>query len=196
MPLDHVRHVQLAADTAEFVPAALEVLRAHEERQHFLVRPTPIAELRPGVVVQRLAPHVEHAVDRTRPAEHLAPRDGYLALVGVRLRHGLEAPVDARPVDHLPKPHRDVDQRAPVAATGFEQKHGIRRITAQAVRDDTASGTGADHDVVELGHGLGSPPLAARKAYMHAARMCVRMRGAYVCTCTRWPWTGNTRVHW
>ena len=63
MAFDHVRHVQFATDPAEFIAATLEMLGPFEERQYFFVRPTAVAELRPSIVVQRLAPDVEHAVD-------------------------------------------------------------------------------------------------------------------------------------
>ena len=42
-----------------------------EDRQDVLVAPATVAELRPLVIVLRLAPYVDHAVDGTRSAQHL-----------------------------------------------------------------------------------------------------------------------------
>src|SRR6185312_10639014 len=56
------------------VAAALVAFHALEEGQHLLIAPALVAHLRPGVEVLRLAAHKGHAVQRARPAEHLAAR--------------------------------------------------------------------------------------------------------------------------
>src|ERR1019366_1141648 len=48
------------------VRVALVAFHVAEDRQHFPITPAAIAELRPGVVVLRLASHENHAVDRGR----------------------------------------------------------------------------------------------------------------------------------
>ena len=63
--LHHVRNVQFATVAAVVVASSLEMFGAFEDRQYILERPAAIAELRPGVVVQRLTTHVQHAVDGT-----------------------------------------------------------------------------------------------------------------------------------
>ena len=58
-------HLQRSVAAAIFlVGVALEALHVAEDRQHLAIAPAAIAELRPGVVVLRLAAHEHHAVDR------------------------------------------------------------------------------------------------------------------------------------
>src|SRR4051812_3487120 len=92
------------------------VLRLSEIRQHVVIGPAAIAELRPGVEVARLATDVEMTVDRARPAEHLAARklDGAAVYAGSGL--GLKAPAEARVVEGLEEPGRHDDEGVPVAA--------------------------------------------------------------------------------
>ncbi len=57
--------LQRPAATAEFVVrVALVAFHVAEDRQHFAVAPAAVAELRPGIIVLRLATHEDHAVDR------------------------------------------------------------------------------------------------------------------------------------
>ncbi len=64
------------------VAVALVAFHVLEDRQHLAVAPAAIAELRPGVVVLRLAAHEHHAVDRRRAAQQFAARDRDAALAG------------------------------------------------------------------------------------------------------------------
>ena len=105
--------------------------------------------LGPGVVVAGLAAHVQHAVDRTRTAQHLAARDREAPVAGARLGLRVEAPVDAWAVDQLPETDRHMDEGMPVAAAGFEKQHAVARVRAQPVGQHAAGGAGAHHDVVE-----------------------------------------------
>ncbi len=58
-------HLQRSVAAAiVLVGIALEALHVAEDRQHLAIAPATIAELRPGVVVLRLATHEHHAVDR------------------------------------------------------------------------------------------------------------------------------------
>src|SRR5438477_9444516 len=59
-----------------------------EERQDILPTPAAIAELRPVVVVLRLAADVDEPVDRRRATEHAAPRIGN----GTAVREPLQKP--------------------------------------------------------------------------------------------------------
>ena len=58
------------------VALALIALHLLKDRQDVLIAPTAVAQLRPSVVVERLAAHEDHAVDRTRATEQLAARHG------------------------------------------------------------------------------------------------------------------------
>src|SRR3546814_4455377 len=71
--------------------------------QHRFPGPAAVAELRPGVVVERLATDIEHAVDRTRAAEGLAARNRNRPALDVVLGLGGEAPVVALVVQELGK---------------------------------------------------------------------------------------------
>ena len=61
--LDHVGDVQQSATTARLVATWLEMLGLAEVRQHCVVRPAAIAELRPGIVVEWVASDIQHAVN-------------------------------------------------------------------------------------------------------------------------------------
>ena len=67
-----VGHGKDAVAATEFVGAALEAFHALEDGQHVLEAPAAIAELRPVIVVLRLAADVDHAVDRAGAAQHAA----------------------------------------------------------------------------------------------------------------------------
>src|SRR6202007_2881074 len=79
-----VGDIERAADAVELVLAPLLVFGLAEESQNAFVVPADTAELTPAIVVGRRPAHIDHAVKRTRPAEHFATR-----LVG-------GAPVEAR----------------------------------------------------------------------------------------------------
>src|SRR5262249_13819897 len=67
---------QGSAAAAQLVAAALVALDGFEDRQNVVIAPAAVSELRPMIVVLRLAAHPHHAVDRARPAEHLSTRHG------------------------------------------------------------------------------------------------------------------------
>ena len=144
-----VGDAQHAVAAAELVGAAVVALHALEDRQHVLVAPAAIAELRPVVVVLRLAADIDHAVDRARAAQHLAARhvDAPPARALVRLRR--VAPVDRRIVDHL----GDADRHArpeEVRAFGarLQQQHAIGAALRQPAGDHRAGRPCTDDDVV------------------------------------------------
>jgi hypothetical protein len=150
--LVHVGDVELAALAAAVVAAALEMLGLLEVRQHRLVGPPAIAELRPGIVVERLSADIQHAVDRARAAQGLAARDRDRAALDVVLRLGGEVPVVDLVVQELGEAHRDRDPEAVILATGFEQQHLLGGILAQPVGQHAARRTRPDNDVVIRRH--------------------------------------------
>ena len=144
-----VGDAQQAVAAAEPVGAAVVALHALEDRQHVLVAPAAVAELRPVIVVLRLAADIDHAVDRARAAQHFSTRhlDTPAARAVVRLRR--VAPVDGRVVDHL----GDADRHArpeEVRAFGprLEQQHAVGAALRQPARDHRPCRTGTDDDVV------------------------------------------------
>src|SRR5262245_44319187 len=69
-----VGYIERATDAVELVLTSLLVLGLAEESQNAFVVPADTTELTPTIVVGRRPAHVDHAVKRTRPAEHLATR--------------------------------------------------------------------------------------------------------------------------
>src|SRR5215469_8950132 len=67
--------VKRAAASPRVPAARFVMLGFFEVWQYRIVRPATVAELRPGVVVERIAADVHHAVNRARTAEGLAARD-------------------------------------------------------------------------------------------------------------------------
>ncbi|MNO89958.1 hypothetical protein D3C76_814570 [compost metagenome] len=142
--------VQLAIAAVEFAAAAMVLLALAEVRQHLVVGPAGIAQLRPVVVVAAVAADVDHAVDRAAAAQRLAARLVAAAPAEARLRNGVEGPVDVFGRQDGGDAERRVDQRGSVLRAGFQQADPHGRIGAQAVGEDAAGGAGANDDVVEF----------------------------------------------
>ncbi len=109
------------------------------------VAPTRATRVPPLVVTHRLAPDIEHAVDRTRAAEHPAVRPFDRAPTEFRLR----------PV----MPDRLIDQQLSDAEGDFEleavrrparldQQDANVRSLAQPIRDCASGGTCAHDDII------------------------------------------------
>ena len=120
--LDLLGDVHRADAAVVAVVEPLVGLGPAEERQHLLVAPVLVAELRPRLVVLALAADVDHRVDRGAAAQGPALRVPHRPVVQLRLRHRRELPVVARAAE-LGEPDRHVHQRGPVAAAGLEQQH-------------------------------------------------------------------------
>src|ERR1700730_14081099 len=145
-----IRHAERAAGAVERVSPAHLVLRAPEIGQHILERPAGIAELAPMVEILGLAADIDHAVDRRRPAQHLAPRPKDPAVGGTRIGLGLVAPVDAGIGEGLAEAQRYVNPAVLVLAACLEQEDPGRRVFAEPRRYGTAGGPSADHDKIGL----------------------------------------------
>ena len=108
------------AGAAPLVGAVDAVLHPLEVRQHVLVAPALRAEPLPVVVVARRAAQEHQAVDRARPAQHLAARPDDAAAVQPRLRLGLVAPVDFRVGHELAETPGNMDPGIAVAPAGLD----------------------------------------------------------------------------
>src|SRR6185312_13179923 len=152
-----VGHAQKPGAAAILIRAAVIALHALEDRQHVLIAPAAIAELRPVVIVLRLTADIDHAVDRARPAQHLAARHVDLAAAGALVRFGAVAPVDGGIVDHLGDADRHPrPEEIGTFDAGFQQQHAIRAALGQAACDHRTGRTCPDDDVVidsSLRHG-------------------------------------------
>ena len=152
MRLAHLGHVQRPTLAAAVVAARLEMFRLLEVGQHLLIGPAAIAELAPGVVVERLAAHIEHAVDRARAAQRPAARAGNAAVGHALLRLHLEVPVELLVVQQLGEAGRDVDPHRLVARARFEQQYLDARVLAQPAGQHAARRAAPDDDVIPIRH--------------------------------------------
>src|SRR4030095_8670606 len=118
---------------AAVVALAREVLGLLEIGQHALVRPAAVAELAPGIVVERLAAHIDHAVDRARAAERPAARTRDAPAGHALLRLHLEVPIVDLVTEQLGEARWDVDPHRLVARPRLEQQHLAVGVLAQPV---------------------------------------------------------------
>lgn len=109
----------------------------------------------PGVVVGRLAPAPDHAVDRRGPAQALAANPhlaaacaAFLARLGDRI-----GPHVLGLLDQLGDALGQRDPEAVVFSAGFEHQHARASIRAQSFGHDASGRARADNDVVPgFGH--------------------------------------------
>src|SRR5262245_32005986 len=106
----------------KIIGAALLVLGLLEKRQYRIPVPALAAALAPVVIIGRCSAHIDHAVDRTRAAEHFTARLVKGAVVELLFGLGLEHPVDTRVRKSLGVAERDVDPRIAVAPASLEQQ--------------------------------------------------------------------------
>ena len=92
-PLGHRRGGEISPRAVNFSLFAGPLLGALEERQDIVPTPAAITELRPVVVILRLAADVDEPFHRRRATEHAASRIGNGAAVGAGIGLGLEAQV-------------------------------------------------------------------------------------------------------
>jgi hypothetical protein len=130
---------QRTADAMELILAPILVLSLAEKGQHALIVPTDAAELAPTVVVGGSAAHVDHAIQRTGAAEHLATRLVRRAAVETGDGLALEFPIVGIVREELVIADGNVDPRVVVAPASLEQQHSIAARLRQS-RGDRASG--------------------------------------------------------
>jgi len=146
---------QAAARRERSVRAAIVVaatgaaLGALEVRQHVAVAPARCPLALPALVVERVAAHVHHAVDRRGAAEDLAARGVQAAAVQLWLALGVVAPVVLRHVHRDRQRARHLDPHRAIGAAVLEQQHLVAAVLGQAVREHAAGGAGADDEVVD-----------------------------------------------
>jgi len=100
--------------------SVLDGLHLLEVRQHTLVVPAGRAAGSPAVEVVAVAAQVDHRVDGTRPAKHLAAQPVVREIAREGLRRRLEGPVDLSAPMSRPRGW-DVDILLGILAAGFEQ---------------------------------------------------------------------------
>ena len=170
----------LAAGAVELVLALPVILGSLEVGQDVVPAPAGIAELAPVIVVARLPAHVDHAVDRSAPAQHLATGIVQHLAVQARLRLGHEAPVGARVAHRVEIADRDVDPDVPIVSTRFEQQHPFGGVGRETVGEHAARRPSPDDDVVEVACRIGH-------------RSCSSCRN---CSCLMGRMSRNTLTAW
>src|SRR5262249_50285362 len=123
---------------------------ALEVGQHVGGRPARIAQLPPVIVVLVLAADIDHAVDRTRPAQYLAARPVDRAVVGAGIWFRLEHPVHRLVRERLAVAKRNMDPEIRALAAGFEQDDGRRGVLAEPRGHHAARRARADHYEIRL----------------------------------------------
>ena len=145
-------HAGAAADGGFAAGVALHLLEVADDG---VVAPARPGGGLPGVVVGLVALEPDRRVDAGAAADDLADRRHDHAVVEMRLRGGLVAPVgvgaeiarvDARVGDFL---------LFDVGAAAFDQQHGGAAVLRQPVRHDAAGGARADDDEVVLALEIG-----------------------------------------
>ncbi len=127
---------------------AMERLGAPEIRQHLGIGPTGVARRGNAVVIARESAVVDHAVDRTAAAHHLAARKVENPVVQLFLRRRDIGPRVCTGQHDGQQPAGRTDQRAAVALAGLDQQHLHRGVLAEP-RGEHATGRAAtDDDVV------------------------------------------------
>ena len=106
-------------------------------------------DLRPLVVITRLAAHVNHAVDARAAAQHLAARVAQAAAIQAGGGLGFVQPIGARIANAIQVAHRNMHPVVIVFLARFNQQHALAGIGTQAVGQQAACGATANDDVVK-----------------------------------------------
>jgi hypothetical protein len=116
------------------------------------VLPTPrelSGNLGPEVVVPRLSPHVDHAVDARASTEHFPPGITQAPAVQARLTLSLVAPIGSWVANAIQVSDRNVDPRIVVFATCLQQQNPAARIRAESIGQQTPCGAAAHNNMVK-----------------------------------------------
>ncbi len=120
-----------------------------EVGQTVAIGPTGRAMLLPFVEIAGMTAHIDHAVDRRGPAQHLAARRVQAAIVQARLRQAFKEPVELLHVHRDRKRRRHLNEDGGIAAARLDQKDLGLRVFGQARRQDASRRPRADNDVIE-----------------------------------------------
>ena len=120
--------------------------------QHVGIGPAVRPLIGPMVEIPRVAPHIDHAIDRGRPADHLAARTGEAAVAQMRLRLRPVAPVICPHVHRVRESGGHLYQRAHVGAAELQHQHGMPAVFAEARSHRRPGGAGAHNHKIRF-HG-------------------------------------------
>ena len=145
---------QFAAGAVRVAGAAEIIFAPFEIREHIVPAPPDIALLAPAVEVERMAAHIDHAVDRRRSAKGLAARHFDHASAEMRLRLAAQAPIATRIAEDERDAERHFQPKVIIRSAGFEQQNAPSRVGREPVGNDASRGPGTDNDVIENVAGL------------------------------------------
>ncbi len=146
-----VGHAERPGDAVVGRGAAGVVLRAEEIREYVRVSPPAAPVLvTPGVVVEAVAPDVDHRVHRRGPAERAPARPVDRPAGRPFLRHGVEVPVVLALEEQVQR-GRDVYLVGVVRRARFQQQDPGRGVLGKPCSEDTSSAACAHDDVVVHG---------------------------------------------
>ena len=168
-----IGHAERPGDPVVGRGAAGVVLRAEEIGEYVRVPPPAAPVLvTPGVIVEAVAPDVDHRVHRRGPAERAPARPVDRPAGRPFLRHGMEIPVVLALEEQVQR-GRDVYLVSIVGRPRFQQQDPGRRVLGKPCGQDASSAACAHDDVVVHGdltgqsggladnptqHGPASPP--------------------------------------
>ena len=130
--------------------AAMRMFHPPEIGQHIGIAPAGRAGLLPMRIVAGMAADIDHAVDRTGPADHLAARTDKRAPAEGRFRLGKIAPVIAFHVHRIGQRRRHLDQRPGIAAAEFQHQNACGPVLAKPVGKRASGRTRSDDDIVVI----------------------------------------------
>ncbi len=142
------RDMQRAVAAAIGIAASGAGLGALEIGQHMRVGPLGKPIPRPAVVIERMAAHIDHGVERGRAAEHPAARPVHAPPVHMCLRFGLVGPVVRVAGEVVGQRRRHVNLPAAVARPGLDQEDARSGLGREPVGQHASRRPGADDDVV------------------------------------------------
>jgi len=145
MPVRWVRHRQRTTNTMIGIRATLLVLRLPEIRQDIIESPTSVSQLPPQVIIRVITPHIDQPVDGTGPSKHLPARFGQRPIARRGMRFTLIEPIHIGVGEMLPVTQRNMNPRAAVLATRFEQQDRLATVLGQTIGQN-ASRTARAHD--------------------------------------------------
>ena len=95
---------------------------------HIGIGPAGSTALIPMIEVFCMTAHIDHAVDRRRPTDHLATRCRQLAVVQIGFRLGAKSPIIARHVHWIRKRRGHLDEGTDIGTAIFQNQNGMLAV--------------------------------------------------------------------
>ena len=146
-PGDMQRPATAAPIRIAAVSAIVPVFKTLEIGQHVGKSPAFGPHVAPRVVIAGMAPHVNHAVDRTRPADHFATRCGQPSAPQMRLGFGLIAPIIAGHIHRIAQRAGHIDERTPIRPAVLDYNDTFTSL-GQPVRHGAPGTSSANNNIL------------------------------------------------